>query len=133
MQKRKPKRKQAPLPVLVKFNAIVGNAVSTFRTEAGLTQGELAVKMKVPQSALSRLESGAVPITVDQLKRASWALGMHAHVIMQRAEDTADQLKARGFNIVTRREREGEAGQALGGAALAGILLMLAAGAVGRR
>lgn len=126
MKTRKPKQPQATTPVLIKFNAVVGSAVAAVRAEAGFTQGELAAKMKVPQSALSRLESGSVPISVDQLKRAAWALGTDAHLIMQRAEDTAAQLKARGFKLVTKREGDAAGGAALGGAALAGILLMLA-------
>jgi transcriptional regulator with XRE-family HTH domain len=129
MKKRGHAEKPEGPMLLVKFNAIVGHAVAAARGEAGLTQGQLAVAMRVPQSAVSRMESGLVPITVDHLKRVAWALKLPAHEILERAESTADELKRSGFKVVARRASESaDAGQALGGAALAGILLALAAG-----
>ncbi len=53
----------------------VGVAIRDAREEAGLTQTELAARMGVAQSALSRIEAGRANITVEMLTRIASALG----------------------------------------------------------
>ncbi len=52
-----------------------GIAVRDAREAAGLTQTELAVRMGVAQSAVSRIEAGRANVTVDMLARIAVALG----------------------------------------------------------
>ena len=53
----------------------VGMAIRDAREEGGLTQTELAARMGVAQSALSRIEAGRANITLEMLTRIATALG----------------------------------------------------------
>lgn len=46
------------------------------RQEAGLTQAELAKRVGLQQSSISRIENGKRPLTVDQLWRMAQVLGV---------------------------------------------------------
>ncbi len=49
--------------------------VFQLRTEAGLTQGELASKMGTTQSAIARMEGGGTRPTLDTLEKLAVAVG----------------------------------------------------------
>jgi len=53
----------------------VGIAIRDAREAAGVTQTELAARMGVAQSAVSRIEAGRANITVEMLTRIAAALG----------------------------------------------------------
>lgn len=53
----------------------IGHRVADMREAAGLTQSELAKKIKTTQSAVARLESGTQNVSTDTLKKISKALG----------------------------------------------------------
>lgn len=53
----------------------IGRQVANLREAAGLTQSELAKKIKTTQSAVARLESGTQNVSTDTLKKISKALG----------------------------------------------------------
>ena len=53
----------------------IGIAIRDAREDAGITQTELAARMGVAQSALSRIEAGRANITVEMLSRIANALG----------------------------------------------------------
>lgn len=53
----------------------IGNRVADLREAQGLTQTELAKKLKTTQSAIARIESGKQNVSTDLLKRISRALG----------------------------------------------------------
>ena len=53
----------------------IGNRISDLRESAGLTQSELAKKLKTTQSAIARLESGTQNISAEMLKKIGLALG----------------------------------------------------------
>jgi DNA-binding XRE family transcriptional regulator len=46
-----------------------GNLLAGYRHRENLTQAELAAKIGVPQSHISRMESGRMPITPDMARR----------------------------------------------------------------
>lgn len=52
----------------------LGIAIRDAREQIGLTQTELAARMGVAQSALSRIEAGRANITVEMLTRIAVAL-----------------------------------------------------------
>ena len=49
--------------------------VFRLRTEAGLTQGELASRMGTTQSAIARMEGGGTRPTLDTLEKLATAVG----------------------------------------------------------
>ena len=50
------------------------------RTQAGMTQAELAARMKTTQSAVARLESGRVPPSTRTLERVARATGTRLRI-----------------------------------------------------
>jgi len=55
-------------------NKRLGNLISELRQLRGLTQSELAVKLKTSQSAINRIEKGGQNLSLDMLSRISDAL-----------------------------------------------------------
>ncbi len=53
----------------------IGAKIADLREAAGMTQAELAKKLKTTQSAIARIESGKQNISTDTLKKLSQALG----------------------------------------------------------
>lgn len=53
-----------------------GIAIRDAREEAGLSQTELAARIGIAQSALSRIEAGRANLTLGTLQRVSDALGL---------------------------------------------------------
>jgi len=53
----------------------IGSKISDLREAQGLTQTDLAKKLKTTQSAIARLESGKQNVSTDMLKKISNALG----------------------------------------------------------
>jgi len=53
----------------------IGDRIADVRETKGMTQSELAKKLKTTQSAIARLESGKQNISADMLKRIGQALG----------------------------------------------------------
>ncbi|MBI5763264.1 MAG: helix-turn-helix transcriptional regulator [Planctomycetes bacterium] len=59
------------------FSAMLAaDAVVEARKKAGLTQGQLAAKLKMPQSQISRIERNPDRTTVRTLKKIAKALGV---------------------------------------------------------
>lgn len=56
-------------------NKSIGAKVTDLRESAGMTQSELAKRLKTTQSAVARIESGRQNISTDTLKKLSRALG----------------------------------------------------------
>lgn len=61
---------------------IMQNRISEARKAAGLTQKELAKRMKIEQSALSRLEKKGTNLTIKTLKSVAKALGCEVHELV---------------------------------------------------
>ena len=55
----------------------IGVLLKQAREEAGLTQEELAARLKTKKSAISRIENHAEDINLATLKRFAQALGKH--------------------------------------------------------
>ncbi len=58
----------------------IARAIIAARLESGLTQAELAEKASLPQSNLSRLESGTFNPTVQTLEKVAAGLGKKLEV-----------------------------------------------------
>lgn len=63
----------------------LGEAIRSERERAGLSQRELAERMKSTQPVVARLESGAVTPTLDTLDRVAAALGIELLVQLRPA------------------------------------------------
>lgn len=55
----------------------IGQKIASIRESKGITQAELAKKLKTTQSAIARIESGNQNISTDNLKKISEALGQN--------------------------------------------------------
>ena len=53
----------------------IGDRIADLREAQGLTQPELAKKLKTTQSAVARIESGRQNVSADMLKKIGTALG----------------------------------------------------------
>lgn len=53
----------------------IGNRITDLREAGGLTQADLAKKLKTTQSAIARLESGTQNVSAEMLKKIGQALG----------------------------------------------------------
>ena len=56
---------------------VAANLLVEARKKAGLTQNQLAAKLKIPQSQISRIERNPDRTTVRTLKRIGRALGVN--------------------------------------------------------
>ena len=58
----------------------LARALIEARTRAGITQAELAARMKTTQSAVARLESGRVPPSTRTLEKVAQATGTRLRI-----------------------------------------------------
>lgn len=63
-----------------------------YRTKNGITQKELAEKLGIKQSMVSKLESGEYNPTVEQLWKISKKLGWNFNIILEEKDDIAIQI-----------------------------------------
>lgn len=68
----------------------LGIAIRDTRETVGVTQTELAARMHVAQSALSRIESGRTNVTIEMLARIAEALGTPLSVRIGQEEAPLD-------------------------------------------
>jgi ribosome-binding protein aMBF1 (putative translation factor) len=64
-------------------NFRVGYVLRKAREELGITQEEIAKKLRTKKSAISRIENHAEDIRLYTLNRYAEALGRRLHVVMQ--------------------------------------------------
>lgn len=65
----------------------LARALITARTQAGLTQAQLAVRMETSQSVVSRLESGQAHPTTRTLERIARATGTRLRIAFEEVSD----------------------------------------------
>ncbi len=61
---------------------LAGERIAESRRAAGLTQKQLAAKLGVPQSQISRIERHPDQLTVRTLKRVAQALGVNVSALV---------------------------------------------------
>jgi len=66
--------------------AVLGETLRQVREKAGVTQVELATRLKQTQSYVSKLERGAVRVDFVQVRRISLALGATFTTIVREFE-----------------------------------------------
>lgn len=108
-----------PLGV-VPYNTLVGKAIETMRSNAGVTQSNMAAVLEIGQSAYSKLESGQAAMTIAQLRLIAMQLGRDPHTILKEADDLARQLEINGVDVPAKKDATNKA------ALLVGLGLLLA-------
>lgn len=64
----------------------VGRAIRGLMAEQGMTQTQLASEAGITRSSLVKKLRGEVAISVDDLDRIAWALGVQVSTILRNAE-----------------------------------------------
>lgn len=110
------------------YRAIVGRLLQQQR-KAAFPDGEKFAKLVgISQPTLSRIESGAVATSVEQLRRLAEALGTTPAQLLDQADRAAAMLPKKGVQVVESGEESGDVMAFLTGAALAAVLLAVLAG-----
>jgi transcriptional regulator with XRE-family HTH domain len=91
-----------------RFGTVVGQVVAARRKRLGMTQGNVASEIGVPQSSLSRLEGGSVHFNVSQLRRAARTFKTEASDLLLEAEAGASALAAKGIKVLDEEPRDDE-------------------------
>jgi transcriptional regulator with XRE-family HTH domain len=63
----------------------VGRRVVELRTERGLTQEELAARLRMSDRYLRRIEAGEINLTVTSLAKLAGALGVPTAALLEQA------------------------------------------------
>lgn len=87
------------------FQAVLGTVISSERKKMNISQSELANKLGVTASTLSRIENGESAMTIDQLHVVSEALGMKPHELLAATEGVEKLLKKTGIDAVGERSK----------------------------
>ncbi len=64
----------------------IASAIITARTQAGLTQEELAQRMSIKQSQVARWEGGEQNATIETLMRIAEATGTYLKISFEKVE-----------------------------------------------
>lgn len=81
------------------YGAIIGSVITIQRKSVGIEQAHLAADLGVTQATWSRIESGASPLNVDQLVKASRSLGLSPAEIVRRADRAHANLTQQGVIV----------------------------------
>jgi UDP-N-acetylglucosamine 1-carboxyvinyltransferase len=81
----------------------IGHRIADVRETKGITQAELAKKLKTTQSAVARIESGKQNVSADMLKRIGVALGKNLITLSPGTVGVAmcQSFKQRHYNTTT--------------------------------
>lgn len=109
------------------YTAIVGQVLARKRADRGLEQAVLAKSLGVGQSTWSRVENGAVALTVEQLRAVAAPLAISPDEVLREADHYESLLTSSGVKVIPQSEaRRNEAVMAfLAGAALGALLVAL--------
>ena len=70
-----------------RYAEVIGRVVRVHRELQGTSLTDMARIMGVTPSAWSRVETGVTTMSVGQLKRAAYQLGVAPHVLAKEADD----------------------------------------------
>lgn len=87
------------------FTAVLGTVIAYYRKKKNIGQAELANKMGITASTLSRIENGESAMSIDQLYMACNFLGIKTHVLLAAAEELEERLQQKGIDAVTGPEK----------------------------
>lgn len=82
------------------FPAVLGTVIANLRKELAIGQTELAQKIGITASTLSRIENGESAMTIDQLYMTCNFLGVKPHKLLAAAEEVEEGLHNSGVEAV---------------------------------
>lgn len=88
----------------VRYAKVVGWTLAQTRTDKDMTQKELAAKLGSPQSIISRIEAGKIPLSVERLAQWAAALDTSSRLLVSKAEDSVHDLKNKGYLVTYNKE-----------------------------
>ena len=112
---------------IVSYPAIVGQVLSKLRKNNKFEQADFAKIIGVTQSTLSRIETGASALTIEQLAMAADELYVTPAYILELADESVQDLQRQGIEIQNNRVSEGlDKGMViLGAAAIATVIALI--------
>lgn len=88
---------------ITSFPAVLGTVIANLRKKKNIGQSELAQKLGITASTLSRIENGESAMTIDQLYVASEVLCVKPHKLLEAAEKVEEALQKVGVDAVGER------------------------------
>lgn len=125
-------RSTGGLQPAVSYPEIVGGVLKQIRTQLHLDQATVAKVVGVAQPTWSRIENGAVPITVEQLALIAPTLNLRPSQLLERADTAVEGFRRQGIQVTPQRasptgvDEEGRA--FLKAAAVVGMLALILGG-----
>lgn len=112
---------------IVSYPAIVGQVLSKLRKNNKFEQADFAKIIGVTQSTLSRIETGASALTIEQLAMAADELYVTPAYVLELADESVQDLQRQGIEIQNSRVSEGlDKGMViLGAAAIATVIALI--------
>ena len=81
----------------VDANKVCGRCLARMRKESGLTQGDIARALCVPQSFVSKVETGERSLKLYEQFDYARALGISALALSERLQSEMDMAGLKGF------------------------------------
>lgn len=106
------------------YPAILGKTIVELREKIGIDQKTFAQRMGLTPSTWSKIERGISALSIDQLALVGKALGIKPSVIVETADEAADELRRKGVQVTdTRINNEDNTGLVLIGVAAIGLAI----------
>lgn len=109
-------------------DSVLGYVIRQTRERAGLKQSELAERVGIPTSSLSRIESGAYAVSAANLMQIATVLGTTGADLLTQADRFERQINAMGGQVVLHKEDSGAGAALVAAAVLLGALVLLGRG-----
>ena len=113
----------SPVRPATTYPTIVGRVLANLRTQAGLEQNQLALKLGLSQSAWSRIERGGTALTIEQLASVAALLHKTPSEVLAIADRSVEMARAQGIKVMTNRQPDDTAGLAWIAAATLAIIV----------
>lgn len=88
----------------VRYAKVVGWTLAQARKDKDMPQKELADRLGSPQSIISRIEAGLIPLSVERLSLWAAALGASPWQLISKAEDSVHELESKGYRVTYSKE-----------------------------
>lgn len=81
------------------YHAILGQILRELRKGKGISQFDIAKKIKINRSSWSRIENGTLAVNVHQLQKISKVLGMEVDEILNKVQTIAQSMEEKGYAV----------------------------------
>lgn len=82
------------------FSVVLGQVICQLRTVRGIPQAGLGNLLGLGQSVVSRIESGVIPLTVDNTARIARILDLRPSELLARVEAGVAVLEKQGVRVL---------------------------------